>query len=98
MLLKFTCINSNTITVQRQVEGQYRNRGGGQKTLLVCINVNQILLRGYKTTMKKILNARQKAGGSFSTPRQFQVITSADSLGLKLQHYLYICASDLRDN
>ena len=47
---------------------------------------------------KKIFNARQKEGGSFSTRHQLHEIMGSDSLGLKLQHYLYICASDLRDN
>jgi len=69
----------------------------------ICINqvgFKQLLHHPYCNYQltKKILNARQKAGGSFSTSRQFQVIIRADSLGLKLQHYLYICASDLRDN
>ena len=69
----------------------------------LCINrvgFKQLLHHPYCNYQltKKIFNARQKAGGSFSSSHQLHEIIGSDSLGLKLQHYLYICASDLRDN
>ncbi len=68
----------------------------------ICINQTGFkqLLRhpycNYKLT-KQIFDARKKAGGAFSNLQQVKAITRMSSTGLKLQHYLYICASDLRD-
>ena len=69
----------------------------------ICINqvgFKQLLRHPYCNYQltKKIFNARQKVGGTFSSINQVREITVSDSLGLKLQHYLYICASDSRDN
>jgi len=69
----------------------------------ICINqtgFKQLLHHpycNYKLT-KKIFDARKKAGGTFSNIEQCKAVTGKDTLGMKLQHYLYICASDLRNN
>ncbi|RLD90370.1 MAG: hypothetical protein DRJ09_04465 [Bacteroidetes bacterium] len=71
-----------------------------QKLCINQIGFKQLLHHPYCNYQltKKIINARQKAGGSFSNSHQLHEIIGSDSLGLKLQHYLYICASDLRGN
>lgn len=69
----------------------------------ICINqvgFKQLLHHPYCSyrLTKKIFNARKNAGGSFTNIGQYMAITQQDSLGMKLQHYLYICASDIRNN
>lgn len=69
----------------------------------ICVNsagFKQLLHHpycNYKLT-KQIFNARDKAGGTFSSRKELLKIIDNDTTGLKLLHYLYICPSDLRDN
>ncbi len=74
-----------------------------QKVDKICINTagfKQVLKHpyfDYKLT-KKIFRERDKRGGSFSNLNQVLNIIPGDSLRNKVAHYLYICASDARDN
>ncbi len=69
----------------------------------LCVNqlgFKQLLKHPYCNyeLTKKIFNARNNAGGSFTNRSELIKIIDNDPAGLKLLHYLYICPSDLRDN
>ena len=71
-----------------------------QKICVNSVGFKQLLHHPYcnYNLTKLIFNARDKAGGSFSSRRELIKIIDGDTTGLKLLHYLYICPSDLRDN
>jgi DNA uptake protein ComE-like DNA-binding protein len=73
-------------------------------TKIIKICINQIgfkkLLKhpycDYKLT-KKIINGREKHGGLYKNIEEVLNIIGNDSISLKLSHYLYLCAPDLRN-